>query len=106
MLDHNQIYIKLEQFIINFHNSKKKVFTMESELTHSKLNMASYGFSKFLSEFIEMAFATWGFAFYESVLHLNPLWVGIGFGIFAIWNAVNDPIMGFLTNRPFKFTRR
>ncbi len=79
---------------------------MESELTHSKLNMASYGFSKFLSEFIEMAFATWGFAFYESVLGLNSLWVGIGFAIFAIWNAVNDPLMGFLTNRPFKFTRK
>lgn len=79
---------------------------MESELTHSKLNMASYGFAKFLSEFMEMAFTAWGFYFYETVLGLNVLWVGIGYFIFAIWNAINDPLMGFLTNRPFKFTRK
>ncbi|MBY9004815.1 MAG: MFS transporter [Candidatus Lokiarchaeota archaeon] len=79
---------------------------MESELTHSKLNMASYGFAKFLNEFIEMAFTAWCFYFYEQVLGLETFWVGIGYIIFALWNAVNDPLMGFLTNRPFKFTRK
>ena len=79
---------------------------MESELTHSKLNMASYGFAKFLNEFIEMAFTAWCFFFYEQVLGLETFWVGIGYIIFALWNAVNDPLMGFLTNRPFKFTRK
>jgi GPH family glycoside/pentoside/hexuronide:cation symporter len=73
---------------------------------HSKKNMASYGFAKFLSEFIEMAFTTWAFAYYQSVLKLHPIFVGVGFAIFAIWNAANDPLMGFLTNRPFKFTRK
>ncbi|MHA1669834.1 MAG: MFS transporter [Promethearchaeota archaeon] len=79
---------------------------MESELTHTKLNMASYGFAKFLNEFIEMAFTAWCFYFYEQVLGLETFWVGMGYIIFALWNAVNDPIMGFLTNRPFKFTRK
>ena len=79
---------------------------MENELTHSKLNMASMGFAKFLNEFIEMAFTAWCFYFYEQVLHLETFWVGIGYIIFVLWNAVNDPLMGFLTNRPFKFTRK
>ncbi|MHA1105934.1 MAG: MFS transporter [Promethearchaeota archaeon] len=79
---------------------------MEIELTHTKLNMASYGFAKFLNEFIEMAFTAWCFYFYEQVLGLETFWVGIGYIIFALWNAVNDPLMGFLTNRPFKFTRK
>ena len=79
---------------------------MESELTHSKLNMASFGFAKFLNEFIEMAFTAWCFFFYEQVLGLETFWVGIGYIIFALWNAVNDPLMGFLTNRPVKFTRK
>lgn len=55
----NYKYIPNELSLIYIlHKLKKKDNTMESELTHSKLNMASYGFAKFLSEFIEMAFAT------------------------------------------------
>jgi len=76
------------------------------EIRHSKKNMASYGFAKFLSEFIEMAFTTWAFAYYQSVLGLHPIYVGVGFALFAIWNAINDPLLGFITNRPFKFTRK
>jgi GPH family glycoside/pentoside/hexuronide:cation symporter len=78
----------------------------ETEIVHSGLNMASYGFAKFLSEFIEMAFTTWGFIFYEVTLKLDPLLVGLGYALFAVWNAINDPLLGYLTNRPFKFTRK
>ncbi|TFG00844.1 MAG: MFS transporter [Promethearchaeota archaeon] len=75
-------------------------------LEHSKANLASYGFAKFLSEFIEMAFTTWAFFFYETAIGLPSLYVGAGFIFFGLWNAFNDPLMGFLTNRPFKFTKK
>ena len=75
-------------------------------LKHSKAEMGSYGFAKFLSEFIELAFTSWAFYFYERTVGLPTLWVGVGYIIFGLWNAFNDPAMGILTNRPFKFTKK
>jgi len=76
------------------------------EIRHSKGNMASYGFAKFLNEFIDMAFASFGFYYYESEIGLNVWFVGLGYIIFAIYNAINDPLVGYTTNRPFKFTKK
>ena len=76
------------------------------EVSHSKLNMVSFGFAKFINEFFVMAFGALVFFFYERELGLDPLLAMIGYIIFAIWNAVNDPLVGYLTDRPFKFTRK
>ena len=78
----------------------------EIEVTHSKLNMVSYGFGTFLNEFIMMAFFAFSFFYYESEIGLNVWLVGFGYIIFAIWNAINDPLIGYLTDRPFKFTKK
>ena len=51
----------------------------------SKLNMASYGFGKFLNEFIEMAFTSFYFFFYERAIGLNTVLVGVAFLIYALW---------------------
>ena len=76
------------------------------EITHSKLNMASFGTGALMREFIMMAFNTFVFYYYEIELGLNVWFIGIGLIIFAIWNAINDPLLGYLTNRPFKFTKK
>ncbi|MFX1328499.1 MAG: MFS transporter [Promethearchaeota archaeon] len=73
---------------------------------HSNLNMASYGFGKFLTEFVEIAFTSWLYYFYVRTIGVNSLIIGIAVVIYAIWNAVNDPLVGYLTNRPFKFTKK
>lgn len=78
---------------------------MES-VKHSKKSMASYGSAKALSMFIDMGFTAFGFYYYESEIGLNVLLVGLGYIIFAIFNAINDPLIGYLTDRPFKFTKR
>ncbi|MFX1338351.1 MAG: MFS transporter [Promethearchaeota archaeon] len=75
-------------------------------IVHSKSSMASYGCAKALNEFFNMAFMAFGFFFYETEIGLNVWYVGLGFIIFAIWNAINDPLVGYLTDRPFKFTRK
>jgi GPH family glycoside/pentoside/hexuronide:cation symporter len=87
-------------------NANVKANMASNELEHSKPEMASFGFAKFLSEFIEMAFTSWAFYFYEQTIGLASLWVGVGYIIFGLWNAINDPVMGIVTNRPFKFTRK
>ena len=76
------------------------------EIKHSKANMASYGCAKALNEFIDMAFTAFGFYFYESEIGLNVWLVGLGYVIFAIYNAINDPLVGYLTDRPFSFTKK
>ena len=76
------------------------------EIEHSKLNIASYGFGKFLTEFMEMAFTVWLYFFYVDTLHVDSLIIGLAVVVYAIWNAVNDPLVGYLTNKPFKFTKK
>lgn len=75
-------------------------------IEHSKLNMASYGFGKFLTEFMEMAFTVWLYSFYVRTVGVKSWIIGLAVIIYAIWNAVNDPLIGYLTNRPFKFTKK
>jgi len=75
-------------------------------IEHSKLNMASYGFGKFLTEFMEMAFTVWLYFFYVRTIGVDSLIIGLAVVVYAIWNAVNDPLVGYLTNKPFKFTKK
>ncbi len=75
-------------------------------IKHSNLNMASYGFGTLVNEFMAMAFSAFTFYYYEAEIGLNSWLVGIGYVIYAIWNAVNDPLVGYLTERPFKFTKK
>jgi GPH family glycoside/pentoside/hexuronide:cation symporter len=76
------------------------------EILHSKGNMVSYGFGKFVFEFLNMAFGAFVYFYYESELGLASWLTAFGYIIFAIWNAVNDPFIGYLIDRPFKFTKK
>jgi GPH family glycoside/pentoside/hexuronide:cation symporter len=76
------------------------------EILHSKTSMVSYGFGKFVWEFLNMAFGTFVYFYYESELGLASWLTAFGYIIFAIWNAVNDPFIGYLIDRPFKFTKK
>ncbi len=76
------------------------------EIKHSKKSMLSYGFGKFITEFFNMCFGAYVFFFYERVIGLNVWFTSTGFIIFAVWNAFNDPLVGYLTDRPFKFTKK
>lgn len=78
----------------------------ELEVTHSKKNMASYGFGSLLWELLSMAFGAFVFFYYESELGLSVWLTAFGYIIFAVWNAINDPLIGYLTDRPFKFTKK
>jgi GPH family glycoside/pentoside/hexuronide:cation symporter len=46
------------------------------------------------------------FAFYETEIGLSSTLTGIALIIFAIWDATNDPIVGFFSDRPFSFTKK
>ncbi len=46
------------------------------------------------------------FDFYENEIGLASGIISIAFVIFAIWNMVNDPIIGFLADKPRSFWRK
>jgi GPH family glycoside/pentoside/hexuronide:cation symporter len=72
--------------------------------------MASYGAGKFVTEFFQQAFGVVVWFFYEDQLGLTGALAALGFIIYSIWNAINDPLMGYLTEKPTplssKFGRR
>ncbi len=74
--------------------------------SHSKWNMASYSMSDFIMQIFAFSFAAYVFFFYEAVLGLESLLAGLGFIIYAIYNAINDPLVGFICDRPFFFTKK
>jgi GPH family glycoside/pentoside/hexuronide:cation symporter len=78
----------------------------KKQYEHSKLEMVSYGFGPALNQFFRMAYVSFAFYFYESEIGLNVWFTGLAFIIFAIWNAVNDPVVGYLTDRPFSFSKK
>ena len=45
--------------------------------------------------------------FYQDYLGVTAKWIGIAAVIYAIWNAINDPIFGYITdNTRSKLGRR
>jgi GPH family glycoside/pentoside/hexuronide:cation symporter len=76
------------------------------EVFHSRKSIISYSFGAFISEFLAMAFSAYAYFYYETEVGLNSLLCGLAFIIYAVWNAVNDPLIGYLTDRPFRFTKK
>jgi GPH family glycoside/pentoside/hexuronide:cation symporter len=83
-----------------------KMEKSQVEVKHSKWVFFSNGFGRFNDEFLTMAFGAYVFFFYETEIKLDVWLVGLGFIIFALYDMINDPLIGYLTDRPFKFTRR
>jgi GPH family glycoside/pentoside/hexuronide:cation symporter len=68
--------------------------------------MASYGTGKFLAEFLTGGIAALVFKFYETEVKLPTVFVAAAMVLYSLWNAVNDPIIGFFTSRPTRLTAR
>ena len=66
----------------------------------------SYSFGSFFDDFGTTVLGTWYFIFYETEIGLNTILISIALIIYGIWNAINDPIAGVISDYPFKFTRK
>lgn len=78
----------------------------ELDLHHSTLNMVSFGFGSLSREYLRIAFSAYAFFYYETEIGLDSWMVALSFILFAVYNMFNDPIIGYLTNKPFKFTKK
>ncbi len=72
----------------------------------STINTISYGFNTFWSQFIFMVFGAYVFFFYEVVVGLGSFYVMGAMIIYTIWDSVNDPLLGYLTDRNTRLTRK
>jgi len=72
----------------------------------SLLNTISYGSAGFWSMLSYSVFNAWLMFFYESAVGLNIAYIAVAMLIFTLWDAINDPLIGFLTDRITKYTRK
>ncbi len=78
----------------------------EGYKTPSIPNILSYSSAGFWSMLMWTVFGSYTFFFYERVLGLDTILIFLGMLIFTVWDAINDPLIGFLTDRTTKYTRR
>ena len=72
----------------------------------SKGKMTSWAFGDIIGYYLGTAYATFIFFFYEVEVGLAVIYITVALIIFAIWNAINDPLVGFLTDKPFSWANK
>ncbi|TFG15873.1 MAG: MFS transporter [Promethearchaeota archaeon] len=80
---------------------------LESENTrHSKLTFITFSSYDFATSFVGAAQFIFLFFYYEAVIGLNAWLISISLVLAFIWDAVNNPLIGFLTDRKTKLTKK
>jgi GPH family glycoside/pentoside/hexuronide:cation symporter len=62
--------------------------------------MASFGTGRFLAEALTGAFGSLVFKYYETEVGMSGWLVALAVILYSVWNAVNDPLIGWFTARP------
>ena len=87
-------------------NMGKKPHKKSADIEYSSKIYLSYSLGGFLIHFLTAAMAVRIIFFYENVLLLNIVLIGMVFVIFGFWNMINDPIIGFLSDKNYRFTEK
>ena len=72
----------------------------------SKKKMASYSMGPFMEYFTISSFQLLIFYYYEVEIGLATVLVGLSMSLFALWNMINDPLIGYLTDRPTRWSKK
>ncbi len=75
-------------------------------LKQSTGTMISYGSADLLWQIYNGIFGGFFYLFWEVVIGLDIWIVTLAYTIFAIWNIANDPLFGYIADRPRKFWRK
>jgi GPH family glycoside/pentoside/hexuronide:cation symporter len=66
---------------------------------YTKKDMINYSFAGIADTMSYQMFSFYIFNYYIAVKQLPLLWVVIGFMIWTVWNAINDPLLGAISDR-------
>ena len=69
----------------------------EDEFSNKKA--AAYSFGQVADVIAYQSFIFLTFTFYFAIIGLPILYISIGFMIWSVWNAFNDPLLGYLSDR-------
>jgi len=67
--------------------------------TYGKLQKITFSLGNFTQWYTNTSFNTWVLAFYFTAVGLRIEYIAIAFITWSIWNAVNDPLIGLLSDR-------
>ena len=78
-----------------------------NEVVYGKKQKVSFALGSLGHWFINAAFSTWVLTFYFAAVGLRIELIMLAFVIWTIWNAFNDPLIGYLSDRTHtRFGRR
>jgi GPH family glycoside/pentoside/hexuronide:cation symporter len=77
----------------------EKTNTKQAKSEHTKKEIISYSFAGIADTMSYQMFSFYIFNYYIAVKQLPVLWVVIGFMIWTLWNAINDPLLGALSDK-------
>ncbi len=97
------IYYKKIKLLLNTFNQKKMT---EDKKDYGLMTYVSVGFGQCLIEFLLAAFGTRVYDFYENEIGLATGLISLALILYAIWNMFNDPIVGYLADRPHGFWKK
>jgi len=69
------------------------------EFSYKRRIRASYGARELFGNWISAAFGFYVFFFYENVIKLPVEIAALAFTLYSIWNAINDPLVGWLMEK-------
>nr|MBD3197670.1 MFS transporter [Candidatus Lokiarchaeota archaeon]MBD3202064.1 MFS transporter [Candidatus Lokiarchaeota archaeon] len=78
----------------------------DMEVKYSTKIHLSFAMGYFVRSFLFTVFAERVFAFYEYEISLDPILILLALIIYTIWNMFNDPIIGFISDKPNRFWSR
>ena len=70
------------------------------EKKQSSSIITSYGFGYLLMEIWNVIFGAYVFFFYETEVGLYVWLLVLGYVIYALWNSFNDPLIGYIFDKP------
>lgn len=71
----------------------------DSKIQFSKGQKWSFSLASLSTWFIMGAFNVWVFSFYFVAVGLPTIYILLAFVIWTMWNAVNDPLIGYISDR-------
>lgn len=80
-------------------DSINEIIKEEGVPRQSKGIMASFNMHQFFGQWLSGPFGMYVFIFYETQIGLNVGLVALAYIIYSLWNAFNDPLVGYMMTR-------
>ncbi|TXT53620.1 MAG: membrane protein of unknown function [Promethearchaeota archaeon] len=87
-------------------SSNKKKEKSKLDLRHPRYIIASFELGQFVWFMLNQGFRMRTLNYYQGVLRLDPTLFLIAFGLFTVFNMLNDPLIGHFSDRSKRFVEK